>query len=162
MHQHYKKVNEVCIDETGQFIASCSDDGTVAVYTLFSQSPAPAKGGSNNNASAGTASAPTAHVSVASTGGEVNIYNYFSAIYTVQLEDRYALKRERSFACGGIAGQLILNKKGWIIDKENTVHEGEGPVHAIKWKDGLVAWANDWGWLDAGRSRKAAPTTSQT
>ncbi|KAJ0406377.1 hypothetical protein P43SY_006985 [Pythium insidiosum] len=29
--------------------------------------------------------------------------------------------------------------------QENTVHEGEGPVHAIKWKDGLVAWANDWG-----------------
>lgn len=88
---------------------------------------------------------PAAHVSVSSTGGEVNIYNYFSAIYSVQLEDRYALKRERCFACGGIAGQLILNKKGWIIDKETTVHEGEGPVHAIRWKDGLVAWANDWG-----------------
>ncbi|GLE02109.1 hypothetical protein PINS_up010947 [Pythium insidiosum] len=150
LHQHYKKVNEVCIDETGQFIASCSDDGTVAVYTLFSPSPAPAKGSSsssstNTNASSSAPPASTAHVSVASTGGEVNIYNYFSAIYTVQLEDRYALKRERSFACGGIAGQLILNKKGWIIDKENTVHEGEGPVHAIKWKDGLVAWANDWG-----------------
>lgn len=88
---------------------------------------------------------PAAHVSVSSTGGEVNIYNYFSAIYTVQLEDRYALKRERCFACGGITGQLILNKKGWIIDKETTVHEGEGPVHAIRWKEGLVAWANDWG-----------------
>uniref|UniRef100_K3WSM7 RING-type domain-containing protein n=1 Tax=Globisporangium ultimum (strain ATCC 200006 / CBS 805.95 / DAOM BR144) TaxID=431595 RepID=K3WSM7_GLOUD len=134
LHQHYKKVNQVCIDETGQYIASCSDDGTVAVYTLF-----PPKTSSNGS---GT---PSTQVSVSSTGGEVNIYNYFSAVYAVQLEDRYAMKRERSFACGGIAGQLILNKKGWIIDKESTIHEGEGPVHAIRWKDGLIAWANDWG-----------------
>lgn len=143
LHQHYKKVNQVCIDETGQFIASCSDDGTVAVYTLF-----PSSASANNakmNASTGASSTAVSQVSVSSTGGEVNIYNYFSAIYSVQLEDRYAMKRERSFACGGIAGQLILNKKGWIIDKESTIHEGEGPVHVIRWKDGLVAWANDWG-----------------
>ncbi|TMW69274.1 hypothetical protein Poli38472_001430 [Pythium oligandrum] len=142
LHQHYKKVNQVCIDETGQYIASCSDDGTVAVYTLFPSTGVPKN---NNTTASATSSTASSHISVASTGGEVNIYNYFSAIYSVQLEDRYALKRERSFACGGIAGQLIINKKGWIIDKENTVHEGEGPVHEIKWKDGLVAWANDWG-----------------
>lgn len=145
LHQHYKKVNQVCIDETGQFIASCSDDGTVAVYTLFPLSAANAKTNSNNSGVSSSAIPTATQVSVSSTGGEVNIYNYFSAVYSVQLEDRYAMKRERSFACGGIAGQLILNKKGWIIDKENTIHEGEGPVHAIRWKDGLVAWANDWG-----------------
>lgn len=136
LHQHYKKVNHVCIDETGQFIASCSDDGTVAVYSLFPPS---------SSSSSTATSAASTPVAVASTGGEVNIYNYFSAVYCVQLEDRYALKRERSFACGGVAGQLILNRKGWIIDKESTVHEGEGPVHAIRWRAGLVAWANDWG-----------------
>ncbi|GAB9468356.1 Vacuolar protein sorting-associated protein 41 [Globisporangium polare] len=146
LHQHYKKVNQVCIDETGQFIASCSDDGTVAVYTLFPPSTASGKTGNNNGGTLSSSAIPSAtQVSVSSTGGEVNIYNYFSAVYSVQLEDRYAMKRERSFACGGIAGQLILNKKGWIIDKESTIHEGEGPVHAIRWKDGLVAWANDWG-----------------
>lgn len=134
-----------------QYIASCSDDGTVAVYTLFPPSnaaptSAPPSHVANNNSNAqAPGPGPSTHISVSSTGGEVNIYNYFSAIYTVQLEDRYAMKRERSFACGGIAGQLIINKKGWIIDKENTVHEGEGPVHIIRWKDGLVAWANDWG-----------------
>lgn len=138
LHQHYKKVNHVCVDETGQFIASCSDDGTVAVYSLFP----PSTTTSSSGASGAGGMTP---VAVASTGGEVNIYNYFSAVYSVQLEDRYALKRERSFACGGVAGQLILNKKGWIIDKESTVHEGEGPVHAIRWRAGLVAWANDWG-----------------
>ncbi|KAG6614591.1 Vacuolar protein sorting-associated protein 41 [Phytophthora cinnamomi] len=136
LHQHYKKVNQVCIDETGQFIASCSDDGTVAVYThtLF---PASSAAGAGAAGGAGAASDISGHkhasnqgkdvaarqISVSSTGGEVNIYNYFSAVYA-----------------------LIINKKGWIIDKgEHTVHEGEGPVQLIRWKDGLVAWANDWG-----------------
>lgn len=118
----------------------------MAVYTLFPpKTNATTTTNSSASASSSAASTAPSQISVSSTGGEVNIYNYFSAVYSVQLEDRYAMKRERSFACGGIAGQLILNKKGWIIDKESTIHEGEGPVHAIRWKDGLVAWANDWG-----------------
>ncbi|RLN59160.1 hypothetical protein BBJ29_004369 [Phytophthora kernoviae] len=147
LHQHYKKVNQVCIDETGQFIASCSDDGTVAVYSLFPASSAAAGGEISGHKHASNANKEVARQtsSVSSTGGEVNIYNYFSAVYAVQIEDCYAMKREKSFACGGVGGQLIINKKGWIIDKESTVHEGEGPVQLIRWKDGLVAWANDWG-----------------
>ncbi|KAF4035341.1 hypothetical protein GN244_ATG12667 [Phytophthora infestans] len=146
LHQHYKKVNQVCIDETGQFIASCSDDGTVAVYTLFPFAGAPGASDISGNKHASNQNKEKARqVAVSSTGGEVNIYNYFSAVYAVQLEDRYAMKRDKSFACGGVGGQLIINKKGWIIDKESTVHEGEGPVQLIRWKDGLVAWANDWG-----------------
>ncbi|KAL7688311.1 putative vacuolar protein sorting-associated protein [Plasmopara halstedii] len=146
LHQHYKKVNHICIDETGQFIASCSDDGTVAVYTLF-----PLSQSSNNTELIGHKHDRNTHNiivrqdDISNTGGEVNIYNYFSAIYAVELEDRYAMKREKCFACGGISGQVVMNKKGWIIDKESTIHEGEGPVQLIRWKDGLVAWANDWG-----------------
>ncbi|KAG3242569.1 hypothetical protein PI124_g12584 [Phytophthora idaei] len=146
LHQHYKKVNQVCIDETGQFIASCSDDGTVAVYTLFPTAGASGASDISGNKHVNNQNTEKARqMSVSSTGGEVNIYNYFSAVYAVELEDRYAMKREKSFACGGVSGQLIINKKGWIIDKESTVHEGEGPVQLIRWKDGLVAWANDWG-----------------
>lgn len=147
LHQHYKKVNQVCVDETGQFIASCSDDGTVAVYSLNPASAASAEISGHKHASNASNAGKdvSRQISVSSTGGEVNIYNYFSAVYAVQLEDRYAMKREKSFACGGVGGQLIINKKGWIIDKESTVHEGEGPVQLIRWKEGLVAWANDWG-----------------
>ncbi|CAH0494138.1 unnamed protein product [Peronospora farinosa] len=148
LHQHYKKVNQVCIDETGQYIASCSDDGTVAVYTLFSGVSGSSRVDDitgHKHASNQTSDVVRPRHLVSSTGGEVNIYNYFNAVYAVQLEDKYAMKREKTFACGGVGGQLIINKKGWIIDKESTVHEGEGPVQQIRWKDGLVAWANDWG-----------------
>ncbi|KAF0686819.1 Aste57867_21416 [Aphanomyces stellatus] len=128
LHQHHKKVQEISIDETGQHIVSCSDDGTVAVYSLLPIS-----------------SEDSARVVIPTSGGEVNIYNFYNAVYSAQLEDGYSSKRERSFACGGISGQLILNKKGWIIDKENTIHEGEGPVHCIRYHEQLIAWANDWG-----------------
>ncbi|OQR80824.1 vacuolar protein sorting-associated protein 41 [Achlya hypogyna] len=128
LHKHHKKVQEISVDETGQHIVSCSDDGTVAVYALLPISSDDGKS-----------------VVIPNAGGEVNIYNFYSAVYSAQLEDGYASKRERTFACGGIAGQLILNKKGWIIDKETTVHEGEGPVHCIRYHDHLLAWANDWG-----------------
>ncbi|CAK4119335.1 unnamed protein product [Aphanomyces euteiches] len=128
LHQHHKKVQEISIDESGQHIVSCSDDGTVAVYSLLPMS-----------------TEDDVRVVVPSSGGEVNIYNFYNAVYSAQLEDGYATKRERTFACGGISGQLILNKKGWIIDKENTIHEGEGPVHCIRYHGQLIAWANDWG-----------------
>ena len=76
---------------------------------------------------------------------EVLSYNYFSPVYSIQLESSYAINREKIFATGGIAGQLILNRKGWILQKEVTIHEGEGPIHSIQWNQQLVSWANDWG-----------------
>ncbi|CCI48681.1 unnamed protein product [Albugo candida] len=129
LHHHSKKVNDLHIDETGQHIASCSDDGTVAIYTLFS--------------SFSTASSQSS--SKSSNIGEINIYNYYNAIYCVRFQEKYSFRRERIFACGGLTGQFSINRKGWILDKELTIHEGEGPIQCIQWKHNLVAWANDWG-----------------
>nr|CCA22602.1 vacuolar protein sortingassociated protein 41 putat [Albugo laibachii Nc14] len=129
IHHHSKKVNDLHIDETGQYIASCSDDGTVAIYTLFSSFST-------------TSSQPT---SKSSNIGEINIYNYYNAIYCVRFQEKYSFRRERIFACGGLTGQFSINRKGWILDKELTIHEGEGPIQCIQWKQELVAWANDWG-----------------
>ncbi|KAF0694275.1 Aste57867_14845 [Aphanomyces stellatus] len=109
-----------------QHIVLCSHDDTVAVDSLLPISS-------------------DHFVVIFTSGGEVNIYNFYNAVFSAQLEDGYSSKRERSFACGGISGQLILNKKGWIIDKENTIHEGDSPVHCIRYHEQLIAWANDWG-----------------
>ena len=93
------------------------------------------------------------------------MYNYISPIYACQIQpdstqNDSTLKKtsaysawstsasalgERIFVSGGIAGQLIYNKRGWIIQKEKIIHEGEGPVECIRWKDQYVAWANEWG-----------------
>ena len=44
-----------------------------------------------------------------------------------------------------MAAQLLLNEKGWFLNKDKVVHSGEGPVYAIAWAESLIAWANDLG-----------------
>ncbi|KAG2069002.1 vacuolar protein sorting-associated protein 41 [Suillus decipiens] len=66
-------------------------------------------------------------------------------IRTVALEPNFAKKSTRSFVCGGMAGTLILREKGWLGHKETVLHSGEGPVWHVRWRERLIAWANDLG-----------------
>ena len=71
-------------------------------------------------------------------------FSYSRALAAIALDPGYAKKRDKIFACGGVAGQFILNRKGWFTHANTTVHEGEGAVTAISWQPtgGLIAWAN--------------------
>ncbi|KAG2130198.1 uncharacterized protein EDB93DRAFT_1095067 [Suillus bovinus] len=64
-------------------------------------------------------------------------------IRTVALEPNFAKKSTRSFVCGGMAGTLVLREKGWLGHKETILHSGEGPVWHVRWRERLIAWAND-------------------
>ncbi|KAG2086160.1 uncharacterized protein F5147DRAFT_729267 [Suillus discolor] len=64
-------------------------------------------------------------------------------IRTVALEPNFAKKSTRSFVCGGMAGTLVLREKGWLGHKETVLHSGEGPVWHVRWRERLIAWAND-------------------
>ncbi|KAG1877406.1 hypothetical protein F4604DRAFT_1757258 [Suillus subluteus] len=66
-------------------------------------------------------------------------------IRTVALEPNFAKKSTRSFVCGGMAGTLVLREKGWLGHKETVLHSGEGPVWHVRWREHLIAWANDLG-----------------
>lgn len=76
---------------------------------------------------------------------EVATHSHISPVYSVQLQYQEDTKNERVFASGGIAGQLIVTRRGWIVQNEITIHEGEGPVNSIRWNGPLITWANDWG-----------------
>ncbi|KAG1743621.1 uncharacterized protein EDB91DRAFT_1125116 [Suillus paluster] len=66
-------------------------------------------------------------------------------IRTVALEPHFAKKSTRSFVCGGMTGTLVLREKGWLGHKETVLHSGEGPVWHVRWRERLIAWANDSG-----------------
>ncbi|OAX39598.1 vacuolar protein sorting-associated protein 41 [Rhizopogon vinicolor AM-OR11-026] len=66
-------------------------------------------------------------------------------IRTVALEPHFAKKSTRSFVCGGMAGTLVLREKGWLGHRETVLHSGEGPVWHARWRERLIAWANDLG-----------------
>jgi len=112
-HAHGATVNELCFDNRGEYVGSCSDDGTVVVTGLYTD--------------------------------EQSKYDYGRPIKTVALDPDYAVKKSRQFVSGGMAGNLVLNSKGWLGSRDHVLHSGEGTIHAVKWCGSLIAWANDAG-----------------
>ncbi|XP_024534538.1 vacuolar protein sorting-associated protein 41 homolog [Selaginella moellendorffii] len=108
---HTATVNELSFDSAGEFVGSCSDDGSVVVSSLYTDSH--------------------------------EKFHYHRPMKAVALDPDYC--KTNRFAGGGLAGHLILNSKGWFGPKDQVLHSGEGPIHAVKWRTSLIAWANDEG-----------------
>ncbi|BBN13096.1 vacuolar protein sorting-associated protein 41 [Marchantia polymorpha subsp. ruderalis] len=110
---HSATVNELSFDADGEFIGSCSDDGSVVINSLYTD--------------------------------EKEKFEYHRPMKAVALDPDYSRKASKQFAAGGLAGQLMFNSKGWFGSRDQVLHSGEGPVHAVKWRTSLIAWANDLG-----------------
>ncbi|EHA8589217.1 vacuolar protein sorting-associated protein 41 [Cocos nucifera] len=110
---HTATVNDLCFDVEGEYIGSCSDDGSVVIYGLFTD--------------------------------ERLKFEYYRPMKTIALDPDYSRKSSRRFVAGGLAGQLFLNTKNWLGYSKQVLHDGEGPIHAVKWRTSLIAWANDAG-----------------
>ncbi|XP_004250993.1 vacuolar protein sorting-associated protein 41 homolog [Solanum lycopersicum] len=110
---HTAAVNDLCFDTEGEYIGSCSDDGSVIINSLFTN--------------------------------ESMKFEYHRPMKAVALDPDYARKSSRRFVTGGLAGNLYLNAKKWMGYRDQVLHSGEGPVHAVKWRTSLIAWANDAG-----------------
>ncbi|KAJ0963912.1 hypothetical protein J5N97_029034 [Dioscorea zingiberensis] len=72
-------------------------------------------------------------------------FEYHRPMKTIALDPDYSRKSSRRFVAGGLAGQLFLNTKTWLGYSKQVLHDGEGPIHAVKWRASLIAWANDAG-----------------
>ena len=74
---------------------------------------------------------------------EVHAANMKRPLRTIALEPDFAKKGTRAFVCGGMAGTLVMHEKGWLGNKQTTLHAGEGPIWQARWRGSLIAWAND-------------------
>ncbi|CBI17115.3 unnamed protein product, partial [Vitis vinifera] len=72
-------------------------------------------------------------------------FEYHRPMKAIALDPDYARKTSRRFVAGGLAGHLFFNTKRWLGYKDQVLHSGEGPIHAVKWRTSLIAWANDAG-----------------
>ena len=87
---------------------------------------------------------PSGQVAVYSLSNpETHVFNMKRPLRTVALEPNFAKSSTRSVVSGGMAGNLVLHEKGWLGYKETVLHSGEGPVWQVRWRDNLIAWAND-------------------
>lgn len=110
---HTATVNDLCFDTEGEYIGSCSDDGSVVINSLFTD--------------------------------EKLKFDYHRPMKAIALDPDYARNSSRRYVAGGLAGHLYFNVKKWIGYRDQVLHSGEGPIHAVKWRTSLVAWANDVG-----------------
>ncbi|KAK9689968.1 hypothetical protein RND81_09G094900 [Saponaria officinalis] len=113
LHSHKAAVNGLSFDIDGEFVGSCSDDGSVSISSLFTD--------------------------------ENRKFEYHRPMKAIALDPDYSRKASRSFVAGGLAGQLIFYTKKWFGYQEQILHSGEGPIHAVAWRNNLIAWANDAG-----------------
>ncbi|XP_078448521.1 vacuolar protein sorting 41 [Wolffia australiana] len=70
---------------------------------------------------------------------------YHRPMKALALDPSCSRKSFRRFVTGGLAGHLILCAKTWLGYRDKILHYGEGPIHAVKWRTTLIAWANDTG-----------------
>ncbi|QHO05104.1 uncharacterized protein DS421_13g445800 [Arachis hypogaea] len=110
---HSAVVNDLSFDLEGEYIGSCSDDGSVVICGLFSD--------------------------------EKTKFEYHRPMKAIALDPDYTRNASRRFVAGGLAGNLYLNSKTWLGYRDQVLHSGEGPIHAVKWRTSLVAWANNTG-----------------
>ncbi|MQM21065.1 hypothetical protein Taro_054096 [Colocasia esculenta] len=72
-------------------------------------------------------------------------FEYHRPMKALALDPDFSRKSSRRFVAGGLAGHLFLNAKRWLGYRDKVLHNGEGPIHAVKWRTSLIAWANDTG-----------------
>lgn len=118
---HATPVNSISSDDSGIFFASCSDDGCVAVRHT----------GTNQ-----------LHSDQSDT---LETHPFNQPLEIIQIDPAFGKKSEKIFVTGGPQGQLILSKKSWLSQKDLVLHEGEGKITAISWKESYLAWSNDRG-----------------
>jgi WD40 repeat protein len=75
--------------------------------------------------------------------GETEKFTYTRPILALAMHPQY--KATRQHVCGGKAGALTLNSKGWFSSKDTLLHQGEGSITAIAWQGNFIAWANSLG-----------------
>ncbi|XP_058097967.1 vacuolar protein sorting-associated protein 41 homolog isoform X2 [Magnolia sinica] len=72
-------------------------------------------------------------------------FEYHRPMKAIALDPEFSRISSRRFVAGGLAGHLFLNSKKWLGYRDQVLHSGEGPIHTVKWRTNLIAWANDSG-----------------
>ncbi|XP_043920775.1 vacuolar protein sorting-associated protein 41 homolog isoform X2 [Protopterus annectens] len=106
------KINQISLDDGGDYIGVCCEDGKVQVFGLYS------KEGFHEN------------------------MDY--PVKVVALHPHFGKSSIKQFVTGG--NKLLLYERNWLGRwKTAVLHEGEGPISNIKWRDNLIAWSNSVG-----------------
>ncbi|XP_048239189.1 vacuolar protein sorting-associated protein 41 homolog [Haliotis rufescens] len=113
LNAHTTTINQISIDDKGDFVASCSDDGKVIISGLYA---------SENNQCV-TFDRPVKAVALDPHFSKPGRGRLFVT------GDEKLILNER----GGL----------FTRHKMTVLHQGEGPIRNIKWRGDFIAWSND-------------------
>ncbi|MGH0121102.1 UNVERIFIED_CONTAM: hypothetical protein FKN15_070771 [Acipenser sinensis] len=150
------KINQISLDDSGEHVGICSEDGKVQVFGLYTRE------GFHENFDCPikiVALHPQFGRSSSKqfvTGGSkiVALHPQFGRSSSKQfvtggskivaLHPQFGRSSSKQFVTGG--SKLQLYERNWLNRwKTLTLHEGEGTITNIKWKANLIAWANSVG-----------------
>ncbi len=118
LHQnvHTSAVNALSTDVAGTHIASAASDGSVVVAQVQRKTM--------------------------DSDSDLEVHKVSCPLNAIALDPWYGIHKDCLYVTGGMAGTLVLNRKGWFTQTERVLHEGEGPVLNVEWRDDLLAWAS--------------------
>ncbi len=121
LHQnvHNSAVNAISTDVAGTHVASAANDGSVVVAQVQRKQ--------------------------ADSDSDLEVRKFSGAVNAIALDPWYGVHKDCLCVVGGMAGTLVLNRKGWFTQTERVLHEGEGPILSVEWRDDLLAWASEYG-----------------
>lgn len=115
-NSHTRTIAQVCIDSSGEYIASASHDGiwciiigNVIITSLYTP--------------------------------EIQKVKFKNPITSVSFEPDYVIKASRQFVAGGLTGNLTLNSKGWFSLAQTVIHTDQNPISSLYWHGSYIIWS---------------------
>jgi len=112
--EHDRSVNDVSIDDSGNTICSCSDNGNVTLHYLGEE------------------------------GEREHTLNHTEPIKCVCIEDSTVGKRDYDLIVGGVSGLLLHYRLNRLSPVKTTLlfNGADSPVSVITWRRNIIAWAD--------------------
>ncbi|KAG4979909.1 hypothetical protein JHK82_033151 [Glycine max] len=127
---HASVVNDLSFDTEGEYIGSCSDDGSVVINSLFTDEKLKFE---YHRPMKAVALDPdyARKMSRRFVAGGLAGHLYLNSKKWLGYRDQYLL--------------FVNDKITPPYPPQKVLHSGEGSIHAVKWRASLVAWVNDAG-----------------
>jgi hypothetical protein len=112
-HEHRESVRCLSFDIKAEFLATCSDDGTVCVLSLYNDDDYC-----------------------------VQKHSVGQKLSAVAIDPRCASRRTKEVVVGDALGNVYFLSKGWLGLTEKVIFNGKYHISAIVWSGTMVAWAS--------------------
>lgn len=111
-HLHAAQINQISVDDDGEIMGSCSNDGKVSLVGLF-------------------------------TSRYNNTFSFDRQVRSIAVHPNFSRGASHVFVIGTDRLVMIEERRWPMGNKTTELHGGAGIIATIKWRDHLIAWANE-------------------